>query len=64
MLQHASNKLTKRGGEHLYTCVHAPVTVLRLYLHSDVALLLLQAVAVSKMSAEHNTVPFAMHTHG
>ena len=64
MLQPASIKLTKHGGEHLYTCVNAPVTVLRLYLQYAVASILLQAVAASKTSAEHSTVAFTMQTRG
>ena len=55
-----SDKLAEDGGEHLYTCAHGPATVLRLYVLSDSALLLLQAEVVSKMSAEHSTAPLAM----
>ena len=60
----ASNKLAKSRSEHLYTYAHAPVTALRLYALYDAALLLLQAAAISKMSAEHSTALLAMQSHG
>ena len=45
-------RLAAGGSKHLPTCIHAPVSVLRLYVLSDAALLLLQAAAVSKMALQ------------
>ena len=57
-------RLAAGGGELSPTCVHAPGTVLQVYVLSDATLLILQAAAVSNTSAEHNTAPLAMQTHG